>query len=420
MADHSISAACELNMRNWYLRRVRAAGGSVCRSGGITWGYTAEPFALAGSHQIVPFPQRSPHDSTDSIQRMLGYFRDRGGVPWTTCGGVLTPDAIRHELKARGFHFAFPGVGMAADLTRSDHGGADGLPDVRITENLTPEMLGAHPSYGSMKEAGGRRSLATSMIMARDRPTRVWNAGVVRNGTLIGSLMILIADGVAGIYDLGVRPEDRRQHVATALVRAACRHAHEHGIHTAVLQNDPSLIPLYAQLGFAVVTRIDHWRCPKEALEDVSPSGAALTAARASTTIVPEKFLIAALTDDTSTARRILLEHPAIAKTAVRGSDGATPLHIAAYQGALDAVQMLIEAGADVSARDQRFHSTALSWAVYGLGRHGPVFKRDQVGAATALLRAGATLTPDIRRTLEADNPQVAGVLDRIMSGRES
>lgn len=382
----------------------------------MTWGYTSEPFALAGSHQIVPFPQRSPHDSTDSIQRMLGYFHDRDGAPWTTFGGVLTPDAIRHEMKVRGFNFVFPGVGMAADLTGSDHEAIDGLPEVRITENLTPEMVGAHPSYGSMKDVGAQRSLATSIVMARDRPARVWNVGVVRNGALIGSVMVVFAHSVAGIYDLGVRPADRRQHVATALVRAACRHARERGIHTAVLQNDPSLIPFYAQFGFVVVTRIDHWFCPKEAVQSVSPSREVLKAARASTSIAPEKFLIAALTDDTTTARSVLLEHPGVANVVVRGSEGATPLHMAAYHGALDAVRLLIEAGADIKVRDQRFQGTPLSWAVYGLGRHGPVFKRDQVRAAAALIRAGATLTPDVRQTLEANNPHAAGVLDRMIS----
>ena len=41
----------------------------------------------------------------------------------------------------------------------------------------------------------------------------------------------------------------------------------------------------------------------------------------------------------------------------------AGPLHQAAYRGNLDRVRSLVEAGADVSARDERFGATALDWA---------------------------------------------------------
>jgi hypothetical protein len=41
----------------------------------------------------------------------------------------------------------------------------------------------------------------------------------------------------------------------------------------------------------------------------------------------------------------------------------AGPLHLAAYRGNLDRVQSLVEAGADVTARDERFGATALDWA---------------------------------------------------------
>src|SRR6516162_7170574 len=42
----------------------------------------------------------------------------------------------------------------------------------------------------------------------------------------------------------------------------------------------------------------------------------------------------------------------------------AGPLHQAAYRGDLDMVRCLVEAGADVTARDERYGATALAWAV--------------------------------------------------------
>lgn len=41
----------------------------------------------------------------------------------------------------------------------------------------------------------------------------------------------------------------------------------------------------------------------------------------------------------------------------------AGPLHQAAYRGNLDRVRSLVEAGADLTARDERFDATALDWA---------------------------------------------------------
>ena len=41
----------------------------------------------------------------------------------------------------------------------------------------------------------------------------------------------------------------------------------------------------------------------------------------------------------------------------------AGPLHPAAYRGNLDRVRSLVEAGADVTARDARFGATASEWA---------------------------------------------------------
>lgn len=47
------------------------------------------------------------------------------------------------------------------------------------------------------------------------------------------------------------------------------------------------------------------------------------------------------------------------------------PLHQAAYRGNLDRVRNLVEAGADVTARDERFGAPALEWARWR--EHEPV-----------------------------------------------
>jgi hypothetical protein len=45
------------------------------------------------------------------------------------------------------------------------------------------------------------------------------------------------------------------------------------------------------------------------------------------------------------------------------GDDGVTPLHLAAAAGRLDAVRLLIDHGADLTARDDGWQATPLEWA---------------------------------------------------------
>jgi hypothetical protein len=49
----------------------------------------------------------------------------------------------------------------------------------------------------------------------------------------------------------------------------------------------------------------------------------------------------------------------------------AGALHLAAYQGDLERVRSLIEAGTDLTAQDERFHATPLGWA--RMGKHQEV-----------------------------------------------
>lgn len=84
------------------------------------------------------------------------------------------------------------------------------------------------------------------------------------------------------------------------------------------------------------------------------------------------------------------------------GENGCTALHTAAGSGSSDLVRLLIDAGADLEAKDATWDSTPLDWAIVGSGfgrgdpnsRHNP--NADFVATVRTLIEAGASLE-DIR-----------------------
>jgi ankyrin repeat protein len=84
--------------------------------------------------------------------------------------------------------------------------------------------------------------------------------------------------------------------------------------------------------------------------------------------------------------------------------DGATALHAASWAGSAGTVALLLDHGADLSARDTRWHSRPLEWALVGSGEApGSAPAPDWVATVTLLLDAGASLD---EITLDPDEPK--------------
>jgi ankyrin repeat protein len=137
--------------------------------------------------------------------------------------------------------------------------------------------------------------------------------------------------------------------------------------------------------------RPDHWGASAvEALSRLGPSGASLVAHLAARGAAVGPAELARVGDRTALERRFAsdpdaVRAPATFKAAVdfghhalvlwlleRGCDvngrsggraDETPLHSAAWNGDLEMTRLLVEAGADVNARDRQYVNTPLGWA---------------------------------------------------------
>ena len=72
---------------------------------------------------------------------------------------------------------------------------------------------------------------------------------------------------------------------------------------------------------------------------------------------------------DRSQVKEILGRRPE--SVASRDADGATALHYATEAGDRETVRLLLDAGADINARDSRFGATPAGWAIEYLRRRG-------------------------------------------------
>ncbi|HVA22073.1 MAG TPA: ankyrin repeat domain-containing protein [Candidatus Micrarchaeia archaeon] len=100
----------------------------------------------------------------------------------------------------------------------------------------------------------------------------------------------------------------------------------------------------------------------------------------------------------------------------IRGDDGATALHAAAYAGSAETVGLLLARGADLSARDTRWHSQPLGWALVGSGETPDSAPApDWVATVSLLIDAGASLEGI---TFDPDEPKQpsAAVLELLRS----
>jgi ankyrin repeat protein len=97
-------------------------------------------------------------------------------------------------------------------------------------------------------------------------------------------------------------------------------------------------------------------------------------------------------------------------KTSIDSTWGYTPLHGAAWHGNLGAIEVLMRHGADVTAREEKYHGTPSGWADYA----GHVEARNLIlrGPIDLIEAVQYELTERVRKILD----EVPGVLDRVFS----
>lgn len=96
--------------------------------------------------------------------------------------------------------------------------------------------------------------------------------------------------------------------------------------------------------------------------------------------------------------------------------DGATALHAASWAGSADTVGLLLRHGADLTARDSRWHSRPLEWALVGSGERPDSAPAPDWVATVRLLLDAAAPTDEITVDPGEPKPPSAAVLELLRS----
>lgn len=320
--------ATAANHRSWFRRR---SDRPVERGGEIN-------LFVTGREGAIAFPSR----------------RTRAAVTWAlerarvlelatlSCWSLNEDKSLGTLLIARGFEWGWAPHWMALDLDR--------VPDGEL----------GHPVLSGPRQG--------AQVFA------------VRDGTRnVGGVIVNVWRGIAGIYDMGVRPKYRRRGIGRALTLAACRFARERGCTHAVLNATPEGELLYRTVGFETLgDGRTWWRHPGarttprqaalveaigfgdlEALEALHPTPAELERPIGG---AGPPLTITALTGQPAVTDWILARRPDLISKDL-GSPGYMLLHAAAEWDAPEVAAVALAHGADPFVRDGTWNGTALGWA---------------------------------------------------------
>ncbi|MFF7214501.1 GNAT family N-acetyltransferase [Streptomyces sp. NPDC008238] len=177
------------------------------------------------------------------------------GVPWWWWAGPDSPEGTSAALTRHG---AVPLGALPLMVRPVDHAPdpQDPPAGLRVEAVATPDRLAG--LVGTYRTSMGIAAELESGLV-RSETERADNADIVRlaavlDGDVVGTTVVITAQGVAGIFLVHVAESHRRRGIGAALTTAALRVAHERGTGLAALLASPAGEPLYRRFGFTTVS----------------------------------------------------------------------------------------------------------------------------------------------------------------------
>lgn len=208
---------------------------------------------------------RARFDSSRAAQRVaeLVAFFEETGRPfsfWLTPGS--TPAGLPRILEDAGLVPAESELAMEARIV--DLAPPRPVAGLTITRVATPDdlaayarILAAHASPPDENVLAYHR-LAGPRLLGRDAAQRLYLGR--REGVPVATAEVTIGGGVAGVYNVATRIEDRRVGIGSAMTYFPLAEVGREGIGAAILQAAPDGIGVYRRLGFGTYGEIREFK----------------------------------------------------------------------------------------------------------------------------------------------------------------
>lgn len=221
------------------------------------WALSQVPFPFFNS---VVATAVEPAGADAAIERVLARARRRGmPVLWWT-GPSTRPTDLGARLERHGFERDDPAPGMALALEHLPGRGAApaGLGVERVVgpEALAEWVTVMRTGFGIEREFEAPwRAWLTALGLDDASPFRHYLARL--DGAPVATASVLLAAGVAGVYNVATLPAARRHGVGAEVTRQALVEARDREAQTwSILHSSPMGVRVYRALGFREVCRI--------------------------------------------------------------------------------------------------------------------------------------------------------------------
>ena len=243
---HAVEANLFAVMPLW--RRWPAA--EVHDDPGLLWSLTGSPFPIFNS---VMRANLAPAEADAAIAAAVARGRSRD-VPllWWT-GPATRPADLGERLVAGGFAHAEDAPGMAVDL-RDLPDAPQSPPGLVVEQVADPETLRewcAAMSAGYEMPAAFGETYDDCLIHVGLEPRAPVRHYLGRlDGVPVATATLVLAAGVAGIYDVATIPAARRNGIGAIITTQPLRDALAEGYRAGILHSSAAGLSLYRRLGF--------------------------------------------------------------------------------------------------------------------------------------------------------------------------
>jgi GNAT superfamily N-acetyltransferase len=255
LPDSDVLHAIRANWIEYYTRLGQAPGVELSEGPHLSWTLTgiADPFLN------VVFRTNLPREEpTSVVDEALAHFRVKGisMLSW-----LNPPPDVGPHLLSRGLTFSEGGRGMAADLATLP----DSLPTVPGMAIVAVDDPAGFQSWIHVMRIGfgtpeaAEPDLLEVFAAIGSGPQMLTYLALV-DGQPVATSQLLLAAGVAGIYQVTCLPEARGRGIGTAATLAALLEARRRGCSIAVLQASDLGYPVYRRLGFRDYGRLNEYR----------------------------------------------------------------------------------------------------------------------------------------------------------------